>query len=115
MMNVNSIKTFPNASNPVLPSANKASRYAFPPRSPEVYPFFQDKVTNPSCERFASSPFVPMCYYTPCSKECMDQAANNKCPSQVIVNINRADNFKISRLKYFSWPENMVLCLKQTH
>ena len=41
------------------------------------------QVENPQCERFASSPAVPNCYYTPCSQECMDQAKDNKCPRQV--------------------------------
>ena len=41
------------------------------------------QVENPQCERFASSPAVPSCYYTPCSQECMDQAKDNKCPRQV--------------------------------
>ena len=41
------------------------------------------QVENPQCERFASSPAVPSCYYTPCSQECMDQAQDNKCPRQV--------------------------------
>ena len=88
MMNVSNIKTFPNASSPVQLSANKALRFLLIIQQKfmhEVHLFFQDKVTNPRCERFARSPFVKDCYVPPegCSKECMDQAANNKCPRQV--------------------------------
>ena len=87
MMSVKDTRMFLNASSPVLKSANKVSRYAFVSSIlPRVMDFFsQDQVTNPSCERFAASPFVPMCYLPPkgCSRECMDQAANNKCPRQV--------------------------------
>ena len=115
MMNVKSLKTFPNASSPVLLDANKVSRYVL------VSSLFfsssslsQDKETNPSCERFAGSPFVPMCYLPPkgCSRECMDQAANNKCPSQVMVMLTK---IRFHDLNLCSWPDNMVLCLKKSH
>ena len=114
-MSVKSIRTFPSASSPVLLGASKVSRYVL---VSSLYlscsSLSQDKETNPSCERFAASPFVPECYLPPegCSRECMDQAANQKCPRQVMVMLTK---IQFHDLNLCSQPENMVLCLKKSH